>query len=196
MCSGVPLAYKSLIYKDLLGWFSWNTDSVPVCSKVFRFRGGLNGSANRPQTRARRGLQRVWMCACSQAADMMHSTGGRYRVAAPAVPPAGQVQASKPGNQRAVGPRSACQLVGLAPATGTPSVVPGQQARAGVGTLVPLLRAGQYREDRAPAVPPAEQAQQIARAVTGSRRRAPRLWASGARVCLGARASWSGLRLQ
>lgn len=40
-CSGVPLFRKPLIYKGLSDAPSWNTDSVPACSKVFhvfRFR--------------------------------------------------------------------------------------------------------------------------------------------------------------
>lgn len=40
-CSGVPPFRKPLIYKDLTNGASWNTDSVPACSKVFhvfRFR--------------------------------------------------------------------------------------------------------------------------------------------------------------
>ncbi len=41
-CSGVPPLRKSLIYKGFTAGASWNTDSVPACSKVFqvfRFRG-------------------------------------------------------------------------------------------------------------------------------------------------------------
>lgn len=40
-CSGVPPFRKSLIYKGFSDGVSWNTDSVPACSKVFhvfRFR--------------------------------------------------------------------------------------------------------------------------------------------------------------
>ena len=35
-CSGVPLLHKSLIYKGFNAGVSWNTDSVPACSKVFQ----------------------------------------------------------------------------------------------------------------------------------------------------------------
>lgn len=38
MCSGVPQKCKSLILNGFVWCFSWNTDSVPACSKVFHFR--------------------------------------------------------------------------------------------------------------------------------------------------------------
>lgn len=71
-CSGVPPFRKSLIYKGFTAGASWNTDSVPACSKVFqvfRFRGAqrIGEQAENPR--------QSWATACLAVRVL---AGGRH----------------------------------------------------------------------------------------------------------------------
>lgn len=112
----------------------------------------------------------------------MPSTGGRYRVAAPAVLPAGQVQASRPGNRRAR------QQVWLASAAGTPRQL--QAVRQGQALARWCLTRGWRAKgwpsssSWAPAGPPAGQASGSLGRQRGAGAGRPS-WAAGARAGLG-----------
>ncbi len=178
-CSGVPAFSKLLIYKGLIVFASWNTDSVPACSKVFqvfRFRGAqrIGEQAANPR--------QPWATACLAVRVL---AGGRHDAQhwRQALSSGASCSACWPGAGVQAG-QSACGRDSGGASTGRAGIcsrsaqaAPGRQERAGAGLLVPLPRAGAPGAGRHRVAG----RQRVARAATGNRCRA-----AGTRSGLGA----------